>query len=83
MLGEGGERFCYETLLDYIHLNPARARLVRVTKGGSILDYRWSSLTMGYACRRGNERPGWPRPLDWRCRAYGYDRRQSADGGAS
>ena len=49
VLVEGGERFYYETLLDYIHLNPVRARLVRVTKGESILDYRWSSLTMGYA----------------------------------
>ena len=49
VLVEGGERFYYETLLDYIHLNPARARLVRVVKGESILDYPWSSLTMGYA----------------------------------
>jgi len=49
VLVEGGQRFYYETLMDYIHLNPVRARLVRVAKGESILDYRWSSLTMGYA----------------------------------
>lgn len=46
---EGAERFYYEKLLDYIHLNPVRARLVRLAKGESILDYHWSSLTMGYA----------------------------------
>ncbi|MFN2509198.1 MAG: transposase [Chthoniobacterales bacterium] len=50
VLVEGGQRFPYETLMDYIHLNPVRARLVRVAKGEEcILDYRWSSLTMGYA----------------------------------
>lgn len=49
VLVEGGERFYYETLLDYIHLNPVRARLVRAAKEESILDYRWSSLTTGYA----------------------------------
>ncbi len=49
VLVEGGQRFYYETLMDYIHLNPLRARLVRVTKGKGLLDYRWSSLAMGYA----------------------------------
>lgn len=49
VLVEGAERFYYETLLDYIHLNPVRARLVRVAKGESILDYPWSSLALGYA----------------------------------
>ncbi len=49
VLVEGRQRFYYETLMNYIHLNPVRARLVRVAKGESILDYRWSSLTMGYA----------------------------------
>ncbi len=57
VLVEGGERFYYETLLDYIHLNPVRARLVRVTKGESILDYRWSSLTMGYVVPPGKRAP--------------------------
>ena len=49
VLVEGGQRFYYETLMDYIHLNPVRAGLVRVAKGESILDYPWSSLAMGYA----------------------------------
>ena len=49
VLVEGREGFYYETLMDYIHLNPVRARLVRVTKGEGILDYQWSSLVMGYA----------------------------------
>ncbi len=55
VLVEGRQRFFYETLMDYIHLNPVRARLVRLANGESILDYRWSSLTMGYAVppRRG------------------------------
>jgi hypothetical protein len=44
-----GEGFYYETLLDYIHLNPARARLVNPEKGGSVLDYAWSSVAGGYA----------------------------------
>jgi REP element-mobilizing transposase RayT len=49
VLVEGSQRFYYETLMDYIHLNPVRAGLVRLDKGKSILDYRWSSLAMGYA----------------------------------
>ena len=36
---EGGQRFYYETLMDYIHLNPMRAGLVRVGTGESILNY--------------------------------------------
>ena len=49
VLVEGKQRFYYETLMDYIHLNPVRAKLVRVANGKSILEYRWSSLAMGYA----------------------------------
>ncbi|HEY2714054.1 MAG TPA: transposase [Chthoniobacterales bacterium] len=45
---EGSERFYYETLMDYIHLNPMRAGLVRPDKGQSILDYPWSSIAKGY-----------------------------------
>jgi REP element-mobilizing transposase RayT len=45
---EGTQRFYYETLMDYIHLNPARAGLVRVEKGESALDYPWSSIATGY-----------------------------------
>ena len=48
----------YETLADYIHLNPARAGLVNPAKGSGILDYQWSSLAGGYALAPG-KRPGW------------------------
>jgi len=39
----------YETLMNYIHLNPGRAGMVNVEKGESILDYPWSSVAGGYA----------------------------------
>jgi putative transposase len=44
-----GEGYYYETLVNYIHLNPARARLIRPEKGEGILDYPWSSVAGGYA----------------------------------
>jgi REP element-mobilizing transposase RayT len=44
-----GEGFYYQTLMDYIHLNPARARLVNPENGQSVLDYAWSSVAGGYA----------------------------------
>ncbi len=53
ILVEGAQPYYYETLLDYIHLNPARARLIDAEKGESILDYRWSSLAGGYALTPG------------------------------
>ncbi len=37
-----------KTLMDYIHLNPARARRVDSERGLGLLDYRWSSLAQGY-----------------------------------
>jgi len=46
---EGESPYYYETLWDYIHLNPGRAGLVDVTQGQSVLDYPWSSLAGGYA----------------------------------
>jgi REP element-mobilizing transposase RayT len=46
---DGESPHYYETLWDYIHLNPSRAGLVDVTQGQSILDYPWSSLAGGYA----------------------------------
>lgn len=51
VLVEGGEEasFYLETVLDYVHLNPVRARLVKVGEGGSIMDYPWSSVARGYA----------------------------------
>ena len=44
-----GAGYYYETLLDYIHLNPARARLIDLQKEQSLLDYPWSSVAGGYA----------------------------------
>ncbi len=55
---EGRAPFYYETLLDYIHLNPVRAGLVRVKKRESVLDYPWSSLSTGYAVPP-SRRPNW------------------------
>jgi hypothetical protein len=44
-------------LMDYLHLNPARAGIVDGTSV-SVADYRWSSLAQGYALSPG-KRPGW------------------------
>ncbi len=44
-----GIGFYYEALLDYIHLNPARAGLVNAQTGLGLLGYPWSSLAGGYA----------------------------------
>jgi putative transposase len=44
-----GEGYYYETLLDYIHLNPVRAGIVHAGRGESVLDYQWSSVAAGYA----------------------------------
>jgi putative transposase len=46
---EGTDRYHYQTLMDYIHLNPVRARLIRPKAGQSVLDYPWSSIAGGYA----------------------------------
>ena len=46
---EGEDRYHYQTLMDYIHLNPVRARIIRPKAGQSVLDYAWSSLAGGYA----------------------------------
>jgi len=53
-----GEGFYYETLLDYIHLNPVRAGLVKPRSGGSLLGYPWSSVAGGCALLPGR-RPRW------------------------
>ena len=47
--GGGKQAAYYETLADYIHLNPARAGLIKPKEGESILDYPWSSVTGGFA----------------------------------
>jgi len=49
ILVEGGEAHYYQTLMDYIHLNPVRAGLVRPGRGESVLDFPWSSVAGGYA----------------------------------
>jgi len=46
------------TLLDYIHLNPARARIVSAKRGESLLDYSWSSLSCVYVPPP-TKRPKW------------------------
>lgn len=46
---EGDDRYHYQTLMDYIHLNPVRARIIRPKAGQSVLDYAWSSIAGGYA----------------------------------
>jgi len=53
-----GEGYYYETLMDYIHLNPARARLANPESAQSVLDYAWSSLSGGYALPP-KRRPKW------------------------
>ena len=54
---EGGGYY-YETLLDYIHLNPVRAKLVNPTTGTGVMDYPWSSIAGGYALLP-SRRPKW------------------------
>jgi hypothetical protein len=42
-----GEEFYYQTLIDYLHLISARARLVNPENDQSVLDYAWSSVAGG------------------------------------
>jgi len=49
ILSEGGSGYYYCSLMDYIHLNPVRAGLVRVEREKSVRDYVWSSVAKGYA----------------------------------
>ena len=46
------------TLIEYIHLNPARAQLVRSSEQQSILEYPWSSVGKGYVMSP-DKRPHW------------------------
>jgi REP element-mobilizing transposase RayT len=55
---EGKGRYYYETLLDYIHLNPVRAKLVQPRRGQSLLDYKFSSVAAGHALAK-SKRPSW------------------------
>ena len=58
ILVEGGNSYYYETLLDYIHLNPVRAGFMKSECGVSVLDYPWSSIAKGYALLP-SQRPVW------------------------
>ena len=53
-----GAGYYYETLLDYVHLNPVRAGVIVPAQGPSLLDYPWSSVAHGYA-RPPRQRPPW------------------------
>jgi len=53
-----GEGYYYETLMDYIHLNPARAGLVRPEQSEGLLEYPWSSVAAGYGLPP-KKRPPW------------------------
>ncbi|WP_395753842.1 transposase [Prosthecobacter sp.] len=58
VLVQGDDPYHYQTLMDYIHLNPVRARLIRPKAKQSILDYPWSSIAGGYALPP-TKRPQW------------------------
>ena len=45
---EGGGHYG-RTLMDYIHLNPVRAGIIKPAEGQSVMDYPWSSVAGGYA----------------------------------
>ena len=49
VLVEGDSAYYYETLVDYIHLNPVRARLIKPRQKQSLLEYPWCSIAGGYA----------------------------------
>ena len=55
MLVEPGQNAYFATVADYIHLNPARARLLG--SSGALKTYRWSSLPCYLASPR--QRPVW------------------------
>jgi putative transposase len=55
---EPGPTEYYLGLLDYLHLNPVRARLIATARQQSLLDFPWSSLSRGYALPP-RERPAW------------------------
>jgi putative transposase len=55
---DGDQPFYYQTLLDYIHLNPVRAGIIKPARKQSVLDYPWSSLAGGYALTPG-KRANW------------------------
>jgi hypothetical protein len=58
ILNEGDSPYYYCSLMDYVHLNPVRAGLVKFEKGESVRDYPWSSVSQGYAVGP-NKRAEW------------------------
>ena len=58
VLAEGRDNYYYNTLMDYIHLNPVRVGLVRINHDQSVRDYEWSSVAHGYAFPM-RKRPQW------------------------
>ncbi|MEO0454735.1 MAG: transposase [Verrucomicrobiota bacterium] len=48
----------YQTLVDYIHLNPVRASLVETSHAEDLLAYKWSSLSQCYM-QPPSKRKGW------------------------
>jgi hypothetical protein len=56
--GKGGERSDYRAvLIDYVHLNPARANLIRPAEKQSLMDYPWSSVALAYAVAPSKRKP--------------------------
>ena len=53
-----GEPDYLATLVDYIHLNPVRARLVSIGNDLGLISYQWSSLASAYAVAP-SKRDGW------------------------
>ena len=43
VLVDRGEPRYFSTLLDYLHLNPVRAGIIKTREGSDLRDYRWSS----------------------------------------
>ena len=72
VLCEGDSPYYYCTLMDYIHLNPVRAGLVRVERRQSVRDYAWSSVAVGYALPASRRVP-------WLAAAEGLAMAQCAD----
>jgi putative transposase len=66
-----GAGYYYETLLDYVHLNPVRAGLADRRNGQSVLDYAWSRVSGGHALAP-RRRPPWLATQDalW---AFGFE----------
>ena len=61
---EGGGGYYYQTLMDYLHLNPVRAGIIDVGAGRSVMDYPWSSIARGYAISQ-DQRADWLAARGW------------------